>query len=59
MAVVVAAEDAEAVAQALGAAGEEVHRIGRVEAGIRGCTVRGSAETWSGRSDWTATHHHG
>jgi len=59
MAVVVAAERAETVAAALTAAGETVHTIGRVEAGTRGCTVRGSTETWSARSDWTATHDHG
>lgn len=57
MAVVVAAEAAEAVAAALDAAGETVFAIGRVEAGPRGCTVRGSTETWSARADWTATHH--
>lgn len=56
MAVVVAAERAETVAAALCAAGETVHRIGTVEAGPRGCTVRGSTETWSARADWTATH---
>ena len=56
---VVAAERAETVAAALTAAGETVHTIGRVEAGTRGCTVRGSTETWSARSDWTATHDHG
>ena len=59
MAVVVAAERAEAVAAALTAAGETVHRIGAVETGARGCTVRGASETWSARSDWTATHDHG
>ncbi|HXG99437.1 MAG TPA: phosphoribosylformylglycinamidine cyclo-ligase [Sphingomicrobium sp.] len=42
---------------ALRAAGEVVHRIGRVEAGDKGCTVRGSAETWSAREDWSATFH--
>ena len=42
---------------ALEAAGETVHRIGHVEAGEMGCTVRGSAETWSAREDWSATHH--
>lgn len=57
MAVVVAADDADAVAAALAEAGETVARIGMVEAGDRGCTVRGSAETWSARADWTATHH--
>jgi len=57
MAVVVAADQAEAVAAALTAAGEEVATIGRVEAAPRGCTVRGSAEMWSARADWSATHH--
>ena len=56
MAVVVAADRADAVAAALRAAGETVHTIGRVEVGPRGCTVRGSTETWSARADWTATH---
>ena len=56
MAVVVAADEAEAVAAALEEAGETVFRIGAIEAGSRGCTVRGSVETWSARADWTATH---
>ncbi|WP_413061365.1 phosphoribosylformylglycinamidine cyclo-ligase [Sphingomonas carotinifaciens] len=56
MAVVVAAEQAEAVAEALAAAGETVERIGHVEHGARGCTVRGSAGTWSAKADWTGTH---
>jgi len=56
MAVVVDADAAEDVASTLSAAGETVHRIGLVEAGRRGCTVRGSAGTWSARGDWTATH---
>lgn len=59
MAVVVASDQAETVAAALAAAGEAVHTIGRIEAGARGCTVRGSTETWSARGDWTATHAHG
>ena len=59
MAVVVAAGDADSVASALSKAGETVRRIGTVEAGQRGCTVRGSTETWSARADWTATHDHG
>ena len=45
------------VTVALEAAGESVYRIGHVEAGEKGCTVRGSAETWSARESWTATHH--
>jgi phosphoribosylformylglycinamidine cyclo-ligase len=59
MAVVVAADQADAVAAALTEAGETVHTIGRIDAGPRGCTVRGSTETWSARADWTATHTHG
>ncbi len=58
MVVIVRAEVADEVARNLEAAGETVHRIGRVEAGIRGTTVRGSNETWSARSDWSAVHHH-
>lgn len=57
MAVIVAAEDVDRVTADLTAAGETVHRIGHIAAGARGCTVRGSAETWSARADWTATHH--
>jgi len=57
MAVVVAGDQAEAIAATLTAAGEDVSTIGRIEAGTRGCTVRGSAETWSARTDWQATHH--
>lgn len=56
MAVVVAQADADAVAAALEAAGETVHRIGRIDAGPRGCTVGGSAGTWSARAGWSATH---
>ena len=57
MAVVVAPDAADDVAAALEQAGETVFRIGRVEAGPRGCTVRGATETWAARADWTATHH--
>ena len=56
MAVLVAAEDADAVAAALAEAGETVVRIGTVDAGDKGCTVKGSAGTWSARSEWSATH---
>lgn len=56
MAVVVAADQAEAVAATLTEAGETVVTIGRIEAGERGCTVNGSAGTWSAKADWTATH---
>ncbi|HEY5721329.1 MAG TPA: phosphoribosylformylglycinamidine cyclo-ligase [Allosphingosinicella sp.] len=56
MAVILAEEDVKDVTQALEHAGETVFRIGVLEQGERGCTVRGSAGTWSARSDWTATH---
>ncbi|MDR6850947.1 phosphoribosylformylglycinamidine cyclo-ligase [Sphingomonas sp. BE123] len=58
MIAVVAADRADAVAAELEAAGETVHRIGSIAAGQRGCTVSGSAETWSARADWEATHSH-
>ncbi len=46
-----------ALTAALEEAGEAVFRIGRIEAGEKGCTVSGAAETWSARTDWSATHH--
>jgi phosphoribosylformylglycinamidine cyclo-ligase len=57
MAVLVSPERVEEVAAQLEQAGETVFRIGRVEEGPKGCTVAGSAGTWSGRSGWSATHH--
>ncbi|MGK6319797.1 phosphoribosylformylglycinamidine cyclo-ligase [Sphingomonas sp. DT-204] len=57
MAVVVAPTEADLIREALEAVGETVFTIGAVEAGERGCTVRGSAGTWSARADWSATHH--
>jgi phosphoribosylformylglycinamidine cyclo-ligase len=56
MAVVVAADAADAIAAELTAADEQVFRIGAIEAGPRGCTVSGSVETWSARSPWKASH---
>jgi phosphoribosylformylglycinamidine cyclo-ligase len=56
MVVIVSSDEAEAVTAALTASDETVHMIGRIEAGTHGCTVRGSAGTWSARADWTATH---
>ncbi|MDB5719977.1 MAG: phosphoribosylformylglycinamidine cyclo-ligase [Alphaproteobacteria bacterium] len=56
MVAIVAEAEAESVTEALSAAGETVFRIGRVEAGEKGCTVVGSAETWSARASWSATH---
>ena len=59
MVVIVSADAAEAIAGELTAAGETVQRIGTVEAGDRGCTVRGPAGSWSSTKDWIATHVHG
>jgi len=56
MVVIVGANEAEAVTAALEAADETVFTIGKIETGTHGCTVRGSAGTWSAREDWTATH---
>jgi phosphoribosylformylglycinamidine cyclo-ligase len=57
MAVIVGPDQAEAVAAALRQVGETVYEIGRVEQEARGCTVSGSAGTWSARADWSAAHH--
>ncbi|MEO6199126.1 MAG: phosphoribosylformylglycinamidine cyclo-ligase [Sphingomicrobium sp.] len=57
MAVIVAADEADRVADALTDAGETVHRIGRIEAGKRGCTVSGPAGSWNSDEDWSQTHH--
>ena len=56
MVLVVAPEDADGVAAELNAAGEQVHVIGAVEPGARGCTVVGAAEVWSARDSWEASH---
>ena len=56
MAVVVAESDVAEVTRSLEAAGESVHRIGHIAAGEKGCTVTGSADTWSAMAAWSATH---
>ena len=56
MVLVVAEGGVAAVTHGLETAGETVFRIGRIEPGIRGCTVRGAAGTWSARVDWSAGH---
>ena len=56
MVLVVAEGDVASVTADLEAAGETVHRIGRIEPGTKGCTVSGSAETWSAKAAWSATH---
>ena len=50
-------DEAESLASDLAAAGEAVFTIGTIVPGLRGCTVTGSAETWSAREAWTASHH--
>jgi phosphoribosylformylglycinamidine cyclo-ligase len=56
MAVIVAVDQVEGVSAALAAAGETVFEIGRIEEGLRGCTVKGKAGTWNSPGDWSATH---
>lgn len=56
MVLAVAPDEAERLSADLIAAGETVFTIGRIEPGARGCTVSGSAETWSARAPWSATH---
>lgn len=46
----------EAVMQQLADAGETAFKVGQIEEGERGCTVRGSQGTWAAREDWSATH---
>ena len=57
MVAIVSETDVAEVTERLEAAGETTFRVGHVEAGETGCTVTGSAGTWSAREDWTATHH--
>jgi phosphoribosylformylglycinamidine cyclo-ligase len=56
MVLAVAEADVADMAAALEAQGETVTRIGRIASGTKGCTVSGSAETWSAKEDWSATH---
>ncbi len=56
MAVIVAEADVGAVTQALQDAGETVLLVGHIAPGEKGCTVKGSDETWSARGAWSATH---
>jgi phosphoribosylformylglycinamidine cyclo-ligase len=56
MVLAVAVDEVAALMDDLAAAGETAHVIGAIEEGPRGCTVQGSAETWSARQDWEAVH---
>jgi phosphoribosylformylglycinamidine cyclo-ligase len=54
MVLVVGPDEAEMVAAALREVGETVFRIGILEPGLRGCSVRGGPGDWSGREAWEA-----
>jgi phosphoribosylformylglycinamidine cyclo-ligase len=56
MVVIVSADKVEEISASLRAANETVETIGTIEKGERGCTVTGSAGTWSAREDWSASH---
>ncbi|MHA6333082.1 phosphoribosylformylglycinamidine cyclo-ligase [Qipengyuania sp. CAU 1752] len=57
MVLAVAPDKVDTVTSQLEQAGETVLRIGAIEAGEKGCTVRGSSGTWSAMADWEASHH--
>jgi len=56
MVLVVEEDAADQVARELADAGERVVQVGTIEAGERGCTVRGSAGTWQADEAWEARH---
>ncbi|WP_340587226.1 phosphoribosylformylglycinamidine cyclo-ligase [Erythrobacter alti] len=56
MVLAVTPDKVDSVKDALAEAGETVWQIGEIVEGQRGCTVRGSAGTWSAKQDWDAGH---
>jgi phosphoribosylformylglycinamidine cyclo-ligase len=56
MALILSSDQVDDVTRALEGANEKVFRIGRVEAGPRGCTVSGKAGSWNSAEEWTASH---
>ena len=56
MVAIVREGDVAATTKTLTEAGERVFRIGSVESGARGCTVKGPAGRWSAREAWSANH---
>lgn len=56
MVLAVLPEFVDEVTAELTEAGESVFRIGEIIEGTKGCTVRGSAGTWSAKADWEAVH---
>jgi phosphoribosylformylglycinamidine cyclo-ligase len=57
MALIVSQDDVKKVSETLESAGEIVFEIGRVKRGAKGCTVAGTAGSWSARGAWSASHH--
>ncbi|KPF80548.1 phosphoribosylformylglycinamidine cyclo-ligase [alpha proteobacterium AAP81b] len=56
MVLAVAAADVDGVIADLAAAGESAAVIGAIEAGAKGCEVRGAAGAWGAPAAWTASH---
>ncbi|MEM7664789.1 MAG: phosphoribosylformylglycinamidine cyclo-ligase [Pseudomonadota bacterium] len=56
MVLAVSPDHVEAVTERLVEAGETVLRVGEIESGERGCTVRGAQGIWSAMAEWEATH---
>jgi len=57
MALIASETEHDALVSHLEGSGETVFEIGRIEAGQRGCTVRGSAGRWGTHQDWSVTHY--
>jgi phosphoribosylformylglycinamidine cyclo-ligase len=56
MVLVVGPDDVANVLDELAAAGETAFVIGGIQAGEKGCTVKGGEESWSARAPWQAVH---
>lgn len=56
MVAIVASADADSVIGRLAERGEDSRVIGTVQAGSRGCTVSGPADSWNSAQKWTASH---
>ena len=56
MVLAVSPEKVDALSSRLAAAGETIMRIGTVEEGKAGCTVRGEAGSWGADEAWEARH---
>ena len=56
MVLAVAPDKLDTVMARLADVDETALEIGTIEAGEKGCTVRGTQGTWSAKADWSATH---